>query len=159
MGGQNCNLEQEFLKCLKSIKSHKEQHSTKSKNIGNDNKNLNHNGDVKSSFKRNTSQKNGGTKKLKLRDSSRLNGKRCGLNVHTILSNMGHVPVSVKQSDKSLDSGACSFIPQYQKAQQPLYSNIQSVLRHSKIKAKENDTEQIRSLLYLLESARTRALK
>eukprot|EP00826_Nyctotherus_ovalis_P064021 TRINITY_DN9386_c0_g1_i9.p1 TRINITY_DN9386_c0_g1~~TRINITY_DN9386_c0_g1_i9.p1 ORF type:complete len:256 (+),score=73.36 TRINITY_DN9386_c0_g1_i9:541-1308(+) len=65
-------------------------------------------------------------------------------------------PLSTKQDNKVPDSGN-HLLP---KRQQPfLYSNLQSASHKGKEKTKGIGTEQIRSLLYLLESARTKSGK
>jgi hypothetical protein len=105
----------------------------------------------KNGFKRISSQKSGKCRKLKLRDSSHINVKRCGFNIHTIRANIARIPynpLSTKLNNKLFDPPQQLF----------LYSNLQSALYKSG-KKKGNGTEQIRSLLNLLESARSKSGK
>lgn len=154
---QNYNLEQDLIRYFKNSNTCKEQ-KAKTKNPINDCATAVHITEPKNPFKRISSQKSGKSRKLKLRDSSRINVKRCGFNIHTIRANMARIPnnpLSTKLNNKALD---CPSHP-LQPRQLFLYSNLQSAFHKSKEKTKGNGTEQIRSLLYLLESARSKSGK
>lgn len=161
LGKQNYNLEQDLLRYFKNTNTCKGQRVSKGKKLPNECTSAAYIAESKTGFKKVSSQKPGGRRKLKLRDSSRINVKRCGFNIHTIRANMARIPnnpLSTKLNNKVLDSASHpSALPQQQQLFH--YSNLQSALHKTKEKPKGNGTEQIRSLLYLLESARSKSGK